>query len=1132
MVRTGKFVLLFSLCVLMCIAVSAQTTTGTILGTVTDNTGAPIPNAKVTATNVAKGTTASTTSNASGDYTITQLIPDVYTVTVRVAGFETFTQANVTVHADEGVKVDAPMKIGTVEQQVEVTSAPPLLKVDREDVSYTLTAQQVANTPVVNRNFTDLELLLPGASQLGWNHASSENPQRSAQINVDGQQFSGVDYMLDGTDNRDPILGIIVVNPNLDAVQEVKMTTGDYDAEFGALSAVMSAQTKSGTNQLHGEGYDFIQNDSLMLARDPFLQSTVNPITGKYTNPLRYNQFGGTIGGPIVKDKLFFFGDYQALIRHRSSNAETFVPTNAERGGDWSALLPGYPIYDPQSSSNPAARTQFPGNVIPASRIDPISTKIMNMLPQPNFVGPNPSVNYLGTGTEIFHNNAFDTREDWAINSKSALFGRYSLSQYSLTAPGVFGSILGGPALQNVNFAGQSTSRDQSLALGYTYTFSPTLLSDTRVGFYRYRVNVDNPTLGTSYANQLGIPGVNLGDYFTSGFPSFEMDGQGSAVGTTSLGYAVHNIANNNQCNCPLRENEYQLQVVNNWTKMSGDHEFKFGADLRHAHNLRVPSDNSRNGQFFFRNNVTSLQGNNQSGAGWASFELGTVSQFMRYVSTVTNAAESQNRFFLYGQDAWRVTPNLTVNYGLRWSYYQPQHVNCTACGGWFDFNNANMIVGGAGPYNLAGNVQPQYTDFAPRLGVAYQLNQKTVVRVGYGRSYDVGVFGTIFGHTVTQNLPVLAFQDVEPTNPFNGSFQINAGPPSGLALFPNPSVYQNTGEFPLPQGVNPHADERKLVIPSVDSWNLAVQRQITANSALTLTYLGEKGTHLGTTPNINAPVTIPSPSDTTGGLDLSPYFRKFGLTQGITDYCNCDSNNYNALQAVFNHTYSHGLTANVNYTWSRSMGFNDNWFYGWRYGYGPTGYDITHVLNISHVYELPFGKGKSFLSSANGPLNQLVGGWSLNGGWAFHSGLATTPSYSGNGCYNCPFQTWPDRVGDPYSGNGAGGEQHFWNVAAFQAVPPTSVTGVQRQGSAGLNSLRGPAFWTSNLSLYKTFSLTERTKLAFRLDAYNAFNHDNWAVPDSNIQDSGFGTITGTQQFAQDEPNMRWGELGLKLIF
>lgn len=1141
--------LVASLLALFTVGAWGQTTTGNVFGTVTDKTGAAVPGATVTVTDINKGTKFTTTSNASGNYTVTQLVPDPYTVTVEAKGFQKFVQTNVTVQADSGVKVDAAMTVGQVSQTVEVTSAPPLLKTDRADVSTTLNTRQVTDIPVVNRNFTDLQLMLPGAVQLGWNHAASENPQRSAQIDVNGQSFSGTDYLLDGTDNRDAILGIIVINPNLDSIQEVKMSTGDYDAQFGALGAVMSAQTKSGTNQFHGEGYDYIQNDQIIQARDPFTQSQPNSITGKFNDPLRYNQFGGTFGGPIVKNKLFFFGDYQGLIRHRASHTLTFVPTAAERGGDFSALLTppngGTPIqlYDP-ATGNPdgTGRTPFAGDKIDPSRLDPVAGKVFGMLPMPNYTDPsNPSVNYLGTGTEMFHSNAFDTREDWNISDKTQMFGRYSLSQYSLSAPGAFGDVLGGPPLNNVNFAGTSTSRDQSLALGLTRTLTPNLLTDFHFGFYRYRVSVDNPTLGKDYANQLGIPNVNLGDYFTSGYPSFELDGGAGVIGTTTLGYAVHNIANNNQCNCPLRENSYQMQFLDDWTYITGNHILKWGADLRHAHNLRVPSDNSRNGQFFFKGDPTSQNGTSNSGVGLASFFLGDVSSFMRYVSPYTDAAESQNRFFFYGQDTWRITPTLTLNYGLRWSYYSPQAVNGPGKGGWFDFNNANVIVAGYGPYNLQGNVKPQYSDFAPRIGLAWQFTPKTVVRVGYGRSYDVGVFGTLFGHTVTQNLPVLAFQDVEPTNVYAGSFVIDNGPPSGMtpAYFPDTSVYSKTGEYPLPDGVNVHANERNLVVPYVDSWSLAIQRQLSANTSVSMTYLGNKGTHIGATPNINSPTAIPSPTATDNGLSLSPYFQKFGLTQGITDYCNCDSNNYNALQIKLDHNFSHGLQINANYTWSRSMGFNGSWYYGWNYGYGPTSQDIGQVLNISHNYELPIGHGRHFLGNAHGLLDAVVGGWTFNGDTAIHSGLPTTPGYNGQGCPKCPFQTWPDRVGDPYSGGNAGSQAQFWNPAAFKAVPATldqpdgtKGTGIQRNGSAGWDSLRGPMFWVSNLSLFKNFHITERVSAQFRVETFNTFNHDNWAVPDSNIADSSFGKVTSTQQFAADQNNMRSGQLALKISF
>jgi len=1145
------------LCVLIAFAAgraSAQATSGSIYGTVTDSTGAAIPDATVTVTDVAKGTAFNTTTNAEGYYTVTRLIPDVYTVSVVGKGFNTAVQDNVAVMADAGVKVNIGLKVGQVTETVQVTSATPLLKTDRADVATTLDTRQVTDTPVANRNFSDLELLMPGTVMLGWQHASSENPQRSAQIQVNGQGFFGTDYLLDGTDNRDPILGIIVINPDLDSIQEVKMTTSNFDAEFGTATAgVMSAQTKSGTNQVYGEGFDYIQNDQFIQARDPFQQSKPNPITGKFNNPLRYNQFGGNVGGAIIKNKLFYFGDYQGLRRHQTNNRLTFVPTAAERNGDFSALLANpdpkqdIRIYDP-NTGNPdgSGRTPFANNIIPANRIDPVAAKVMGLLPAPNFVSNDPTINFLATGREAFNSNAFDTREDWFVSDKTQVFGRYSLAQYGKTAPGAFGTDLGGPALNGVNFAGVASSRDQSVALGATHSFSPSLLSEFRFGYMRYRVNVDMGGAGKDLGKQLGINGVNLGDFFTSGLPAFGISGHTAGVGglgTTTLGYSVHDVPNNNQCNCPLRQLEYQEQFVNNWTKLMGEHQFKWGADVRHADNLRVPSDNNRNGQFFFDNSQTSSLGDNSSGLGLATLLLGQVSRFKRYVSPFTDAHESQNRFFLYGQDTYRLSNSVTVNYGLRWEYYQPQQVNAKGKGGWFDFTNANVIVAGYGPYNLGGSVTTAWHNFVPRLGVSWQHDPKTVVRVGYGRSFDIGVFGTLFGHTVTQNLPVLAFQDVTPPNG-NGllpAFGLSSpnGPPSGFALFPDPSTYASSGIFPLPKGVNIHADERKEVVPYVDSWNLSVQRQLNTSTALEVAYVGNKGTHLGSTPNINAPTVIPAPNDPTGGAATRPYLKNFGLTQGITDYCNCDSNNYNAMQVKLTKSFTKGLEIFANYSWGRSMNFNGNWVYGWRNGYGPSDTDITHVLNITHSYELPFGKGRTFLNNAGSLLNAAVGGWTFNGQTAIHSGLASTPGYNGQGCRQCPFQTWPDRVGDPYSGNGAGSQQSFWNRTAFVDVPPNLdgsgniIPGnPQRNGGAGRNSLRGPGFWTSNLSMFKTFDSTERAKLQLRVEAFNAFNHVNWGVPSSYIDGSNYGKVNYAQGFAPDLSPVRSGQIALKLSF
>ncbi len=596
-----------------------QAVYGNLIGTVTDPQGNAVAGAKITVTNISKGRTDEAVSNESGGYSVTHLIPDAYKIHIEAPGFKAYDIASVHVDADTSVRADAVLQVGAVTQTVEVTGEIPQLQTEKTDVSTVFSSRTVEDLPIYNRNFTSLQLLSPGAQRLNWGHAASENPQGSQQIETNGQHFAGTAFELDGTDNQDPILGIIVVNPNLDAIAETKIIHQDYDAEFGkAIGAIVTTQTKSGTNEIHGSAFDFERSNS-NFARNPFNQQSGVP-SGNW------NQFGGTLGGPIKKNKLFAFGDYQGQRSHVGGSSSDRVPTALERGniatGAGANLSDlGKNIYDPCTDKvtgftaacnvAPANRAQFPGNVIPANRLSPQAEALLAKIPLPNTTRNTAFLdNFFNSGNNTLDSNGFDVRSDFVASSKVNVFGRYSFQQFKRSGPGLFGVDLGGHALPSDpsvgDFAGDSKVRNQSIAAGFDYTFGPTWLTDVRFGYMRYRVNVSPGGFGTTPAKDAGIPGVNL-DSVTSAMPAFTIQQPGGAS-EFLFGYSLHV----NQCNCPLTEQELQYQFVNNWTNIRGKHSIKFGADIRYAYNLRVPSDSHRAGQFDFNNDAA--QGPNQDG--------------------------------------------------------------------------------------------------------------------------------------------------------------------------------------------------------------------------------------------------------------------------------------------------------------------------------------------------------------------------------------------------------------------------------------------------------------------------------------------------------------------------------------
>ncbi|MFI5071789.1 MAG: carboxypeptidase regulatory-like domain-containing protein, partial [Terriglobales bacterium] len=859
---------------------SGQAVFGGILGTVTDPQGAAVVGATVTVTDQDKGTTQETTTNDSGNYSVTHLIPDAYRIKVEAKSFKTSEQKDITVSADTAARVDLALEPGSTSESVEVTAEAPQLQTDRAEVSVEFDSKYIADLPVLNRNFTNFELLTPGTQKLGWSHAATENPQGGGQIFVNGQHFSGTGFQLDGTDNQDPILGIIVINPNLDAVTEAKISTADFDAEFGkAIAGLVTVQTKSGSNEPHGSAFYFRRTDATE-ARDPFTQWAAGPgFAGSPIPSTRWQQFGGSLGGALIKDKLFVFADFQGTRQASGQTNLITVPTlktqlSCNPATNATSSTPGFcnlsdylgpqyffntggQAYDPATGpGDGTGRTAFGGNLIPISRISPAAGKIMAEFPHPNNAGSNSGTtnNFLASGSGPYNQNAFDTRVDFDPSQSVQVFGRFSLDYFSLSGKGSLGA-LGGVGFGAGGLAGSSVVHNYSLASGVTKTLSPTLLADFRFGYFKYNPNTHKPDEGSTSMTAFGIPNANLGDRFTSGLGEFDFNGQNN--GTSDVFGDGLGVA---RCNCPLIESEQQFQAVTNWTKTHGNHTFKFGADVRFAENLRVPSDSNRTGVYNFTDGNTSNNG--AGGLALASFLLGDVRSVSRFVSTSTNAAERQKRMFYYGEDSWRVTPKLTFNYGLRWEVYFPEYVNAKGNGGFANIVNGIDRVAGYGGYGLNGNIANDWHAFAPRVGFAYQVTPKTVVRMGYGRSYDMGVFGSNFGHAVTQNLPVLAAQLQQNPNQFLPAFTLAGGPP--VVTFP---TIPSNGQIPLAGPnctfsggvcVQPHIRPLSQRLPYVDTWNAAVQHQLTNTMTLEVTYLGNKGTHGfsgdGPTYNVNQP--------------------------------------------------------------------------------------------------------------------------------------------------------------------------------------------------------------------------------------------------------------------------------------
>jgi hypothetical protein len=1181
------------LATLMCLSavrpVFGQAVYGSVFGTFTDPSGAAVSNAKVTVTSATKGTSVEATTNADGNYSVTHLIPDVYNVRGENAGFKAFEAKNIQVSADAAARVDGQFQVGGATETVEVTSEAPELKTDRADVATTFNEKYVEEIPILNRNFTTLQLMAPGSQKIvGWSHAATENPQGSQQIFTQGQHFSGTAFELDGTDNQDPILGIIVVNPNLDAVTEAKVSLQNYDAEFGkAVSSVVTAQTKSGSNSLHGSGFWFRRSDA-QQARDPFTQFKKDALTDRFIPRSRWQQFGGTIGGPIIKDKLFFFGDYQGTRQTNGVSGTFTVPTatvvsscnpatNTTGFCDLSQYLTagvagGGQAFDPLTGTpgiaNGGNRTAFAGNLIPIGRISQAASNILALFPTP--ASSSVLNNFIGSGSGPFSQNSFDTRIDFAESSSMTVFGRFSLDYFSLSGQGLLGA-LQGPGNGLLGLSGSSITHNYSLATGFTKTLNPTLLTDFRFGYFKYNPQTQKPDAGTPMTD-FGIPGANTDDPKTAGLGSFQLgsdpiSGFGGSPANSGQGLAISSFGDGlgvARCNCPLTESEQQFQFVNNWTKIRGNHQIKFGADIRYAMNLRIPSDNNRTGEYNFSPEGTSNGG--VGGLDLATFLLGDVTSFARYVNnpslpSANNAAERQKRWFFYGQDTWRVTSKLTINYGLRWEIYFPETVNAKGNGGFANIvdngGTGGIRVAGFGKYGLNGDVDNSYKAFAPRLGIAYQLTPKTVVRMGYGRSYDIGVFGSNFGHTVTQNLPVLLKQNYDASTftttgasaNINTLFSLDAGPTDPnidpTTAFPDVPA---DGFIPLTAQLSgTHIRPIKQVLPTVDAWNATVQRQLTNTLSMEASYVGSKGTHgfAGDGPNYDVnPVgagpggvfVAPDPNNPALHIygpftalipqnDRRPLAPKIPFDLG-NYYGNDASSTYNAFEVKVEKRFAQGLQFLTHYTYSHANNYDNNYFaVDPKVAWGPVDFNRNQVWVFNAVYELPFGKGKPYLGDSSKVMNYLVGGWQLSNTTNWSSGLPWTPSFSNCGQDQDAGICRPDKAGSGSFHVGTGSFDPithtvpYFTPVATMAYPdpntlalgtdactldrPTSAPFAANAcgtiGNIGRNSFRGPSGFYSDMSAVKKFQINEKLNAQFRVDAFNVFNHPVYAFSANN---------------------------------
>ncbi|MEO6815141.1 MAG: carboxypeptidase regulatory-like domain-containing protein [Edaphobacter sp.] len=1110
----------------------SQAVSATLLGTVTDSTGASVPNVTVTITAPATGATRSIQTNSSGNYTFPDLTPGTYSVSGEAAGFSKQVRNSVDVTVNSTTRIDLTLQTGSVNTTVTVTDAPTILQTDRADVSYKMEAQQVEDMPLaVNRNFQGLLNLIPGSTPATFEHSQFFNAKGSLQTRINGIPRMGNSYQIEGIDDTERTGLLQIIIPPAEAIQTVDISTNNFEAELGrATGAVTNVILKSGTNSFHGFAEEFLQNQ-MFNAKNYF--STTLP-------HVAYNYFGGGVGGPILKNKLFFYVDYLRTSDHEANNNNLNIPLKAfstpvtctSGGGQCidlsSAINPtsgAGVVYDP-STGNPdgTGRTAFANNQIPMGRVNPVSLKILQMLPAPNRPVPNGYTlanDYNANLAFVKSTDTYDAKVDYALSSRDRLSARYSYQSVNLTQAPVFGSFLGGPA--QGAFEATGTVKSYSTGLNYNHTFSPTLLTEVRLGVGHLH-NAANPTnYGKNDADTLGVPGVNIaGQPFTSGQV-------GVSIGTYSsplIGYSA---------SIPWIRAEANIDMVNHWTKVMHNHTIKFGADVRRVRDdLLQDQTFSPRGVETFAENQTSKPGAAANVANdTASFLLDVPSQVGRDLNTFFPAYRDW-WVFVFAGDKWQATSKLTLDLGVRWEFYPPATPKINSGFSQYDYVNNQLLLAGVGKVPFNAGINAQYTFFAPRTGFAYRATDQTVIRGGFGISYtqfpdnsylyNFPVRSNNSYNTVTSYGPAVLSDGV--TVP---TFQLGFPAPVPVTIPANGIIPTNTPQL---VASNYFAVPKNYKNPYVMSYNLAVQQALPHQFSLQLAFVGNHGVRIASNQNINVPSAYNTGAAGDPEYNLPNQLPGLNLhrTASTNNLFLGNSSNYNSLQVQVQRRFIGGLASTSAFTWGKAFDYQQGddggltFFINTRRNYAPADFDRRINFEQSFTYELPIGRGHRWMSSGIGAT--VLGGWKLAGIVSIVSGLPIANGLTADGgTLNTPgTQQTVNLTGTYRTPKKVGSGKQWFDKTAFSqprgcspadpvthVTPPcTGIPGVEI-GNTNRNQFRGPGFIQDNLSAFKDFKFTERFILNARVDAFQLSNTPQFGNPNNSLTNGSFGQVTST---------------------
>ena len=1078
--------------------VDAQAVKGALLGNIVDSSGLALPGVTVTITEVNTNISYSAITNESGNYVFSNLKDGTYRVSGELSGFRRVVRDGVDVPVNATVRVDLKLEVGALEESITVVGESPLLQTDRADTSRIIESIHLAEVPLgFNRNFQGMVITVPGALRIQRPHSDFFNAQDSLSANVNGQSRLANNVQIEGIDDNHRTGLLTTLIPSAEAIETVNISTSAYDAEFGrAGGAISNVTLKSGTNTLKGSVFAFGNNEK---TNAPGYFTHTQP-------PGDYLQSGFTIGGPIQRNKLFFFGDYQHIRDNAGRTTRAIIPPSAYRLGDFSASPTA--IYDP-ATGNPdgTGRTPFANNIIPTDRISPIAKAILANVPAPNVAAAPGQPNYQVDYARVKTTDSFDTKFNWQLSQVDQISARLSFLRPKLTDPAEFGAFGGSKqgSPSGNGFSGTGTDTTYSTGVNYTRTWSNTLVMEARGGMNYFHNEALSGGNGLKTAEEVGIRGANIDDW-TSGMTSIDF-GTNLSLSSPLVGFSG---------SLPWDRSERTVQFATVFTKVHGNHTIKFGEDFRHTRDfLQQTQDNGGpRGQFQFRAPQTSIPADAAATAGFAnafaSFLLDVPSLVQRDLK-VTDPGVRFWAFFTYVQDKWAVTPKLTIDLGLRHEYYTP-FIGLADQGGLSNFDPATNTLQVAGYGNVGGSVgvQKYWKNLGPRAGASYRLNEKTVLRGGYGVStLPFPDNSYVYNYPVKQNNVFNSPNNFAAAGSMKNGFPdpVFVQVPSNGIIDASPAVLRNAGYF----HVRPDMHEGSL-----HSFNVAFQRELPGRFSLDVAYVGNRGHDVQTRYNENAATVVGLP-----GNNGRPLFIPFGKSADVDTWTGTKTV-YNSLQAKLDRRFYGGVLVTTSYTLGR----------GWSYVNGDsntviatpadferswarTDQDRLHSLVESFLYQLPVGPDRRWLG--DGPLSQVLGGWQVSGIFSAQSGSPINITASA-ATLNAPGNTQrPDVTGTPAVLGGIGSGNLWFDTSVFSSPAANTFGNAARNGV-----LDGPKYVNLDATLAKLFSIGHRVKGEIRADVFNVTNTPHFNNPNGTFLASTFGQITSTMNVS--ERSMRFG--------